>query len=232
MLPKISYPVFNLSLPISKKKITFRPMLVKEEKMLLLAKEGTSEVEIVDNVKAILQNCINEVLDLDELPLVEAEYIFLCLRSKSINNIVPVTVTDPYDSKIRHKVDIDLDEVTIQLSSKSPIIKLQDDIGIKLKYPTLSTLKNVDRRKSAEVVNLTALRECIDYVFDADTTYKMKDVPIDEANSFIESLQSKHVELIQEFFDDLPRLSLKIQFTDSKGNQNYKTLDTFYDFFQ
>lgn len=232
MLPKISYPVFNLNLPVSKKKITFRPMLVKEEKMLLLAKEGNSEVEIVDNVKAILQNCINENVDFDDLPLVEAEFIFLNLRAKSINNIVPVTVTDPYDSSIRHKVDIDLDQVTIKTSKKNPIIELQDGIGLKLKYPTLSTLKNVDRRKSVEVVNLTALRECIDYVYDSDTVYKMRDVPVDEANTFIESLQAKHIDMIQEFFDDLPKLNLKIEFVDSKGKQAFKTLDTFYDFFQ
>lgn len=232
MLPKISYPVFNLNLPLSKKKITFRPMLVKEEKMLLLAKEGNSEVEIVDNVKAILQNCINENIDFDDLPLVEAEFIFLNLRAKSINNIVPVTVTDPYDSSIRHKVDIDLDQVTIKTSKKNPIIELQDGIGLKLKYPTLSTLKNVDRRKSVEVVNLTALRECIDYVYDSDTVYKMRDVPVDEANTFIESLQAKHIDMIQEFFDDLPKLNLKIEFVDSKGKQAFKTLDTFYDFFQ
>lgn len=232
MLPKISYPVFNLNLPVSKKKITFRPMLVKEEKMLLLAKEGNSEVEIVDNVKAILQNCINENIDFDDLPLVEAEFIFLNLRAKSINNIVPVTVTDPYDSSIRHKVDIDLDQVTIKTSKKNPIIELQDGIGLKLKYPTLSTLKNVDRRKSVEVVNLTALRECIDYVYDSDTVYKMRDVPVDEANTFIESLQAKHIDMIQEFFDDLPKLNLKIEFVDSKGKQAFKTLDTFYDFFQ
>lgn len=232
MLPKISYPVFSLFLPISKKKITFRPMLVKEEKMLLLAKEGNSEVEIVENVKAILQNCINETLDFDDLPLVEAEFIFLNLRAKSINNIVPVTVADPYDSSIRHKVDIDLDQVTIKASAKSAVIELQDGVGLKLKYPTLNTLKNVDRRKSVEVVNLTALRECIDYVYDSDTVYRMRDVPVDEANTFIESLQARHVDMIQEFFDDLPRLNLKIEFTDSKGKQSFKTLDTFYDFFQ
>lgn len=232
MLPKISYPVFSLHLPVSKKKITFRPMLVKEEKMLLLAKEGNSEVEIVDNVKAILQNCINENIDFDDLPLVEAEFIFLNLRAKSINNIIPVTVTDPYDSSIRHKVDIDLDQVTIKTSKKNPVIELQDGVGLKLKYPTLNTLKNVDRRKSVEVVNLTALRECIDYVYDSDTVYKMRDVPVDEANTFIESLQAKHIDMIQEFFDDLPRLNLKIEFTDSKGKQSFKTLDTFYDFFQ
>lgn len=232
MLPKITYPVFSLNLPVSKKRITFRPMLVKEEKMLLLAKEGNSEVEIVDNIKAILQNCINENIDFDDLPLVEAEFIFLNLRAKSINNIIPVTVTDPYDSSIRHKVDIDLDNVTINVSKKNPVIELQDGVGLKLKYPTLNTLKNVDRRKSAEVVNLAALRECIDSVYDSETVYKMRDVPIDEANAFIENLQAKHIEMIQDFFDHLPKLNLKIEFVDSKGKKAFKTLDTFYDFFQ
>lgn len=232
MLPKINYPVFTLHLPVTNKKITFRPMLVKEEKILLLAKEGRSEVEIVENIKTILQNCIKEEIDFDDLPLVEAEYIFLNLRSKSINNIVPVTVSDPYDPSIRHKVDIDLDQVTITKSNKSNIIELQDGIGIKLKYPTLNTLKNVDRRKSAEVVNLTALRECIDCVFDSDNVYKMRDTPIDEANQFLDSLQAKHIDMISDFFDNLPKLNLKINFTDSKGQAATRTLETFYDFFQ
>lgn len=232
MLPKINYPVFTLFLPISNRKITFRPMLVKEEKILMLAKEGESELEIVENVKTILQNCIKEEIDFDDLPLVEAEFIFLNLRSKSVNNIVPVTIADTHDSSIRHKVDIDLDKVTISGNSKNRVIELQDGIGIKLKYPSLNTLKNVDRRKSLEEVNLTALRDCIDCVFDSENVYKMRDTPIEEANAFLDSLQAKHIEMIKDFFDDLPKLNLKVEFTDSKGNNATRTLETFYDFFQ
>lgn len=232
MLPKINYPVFTLNLPISNKRITFRPMLVKEEKILMLAKEGNSEVEIVENIKTIIQNCVKEEIDFDDLPLVEAEFIFLNLRSKSINNIVPVTVSDPHDPSIRHKVDIDLDQVTITSNNKNRVIDLQDGIGIKLKYPTLNTLKNVDRRKTIEVVNLTALRDCIDCVFDSENVYKFRDTPIEEANQFLDSLQAKHIEMISDFFDNLPKLNLKIDFVDSKGQDATRTLETFYDFFQ
>lgn len=232
MLPKINYPVFTLNLPISNKRITFRPMLVKEEKILMLAKEGNSEVEIVENIKTIIQNCVKEEIDFDDLPLVEAEFIFLNLRSKSINNIVPVTISDPHDPSIRHKVDIDLDQVTITSNNKSRVIDLQDGIGIKLKYPTLNTLKNVDRRKTIEVVNLTALRDCIDCVFDSENVYKFRDTPIEEANQFLDSLQAKHIEMISDFFDNLPKLNLKIDFVDSKGQDATRTLETFYDFFQ
>lgn len=232
MLPKITHPIFTLNLPVSNTKITYRPMLVKEEKILLIAKEGNSQTEIIENVKAIIQNCVYEKLDFDYLPLVEAEYIFLNLRSKSINNIVPVTVTDPYDRSIKHKIDIDLDEVTISQKKNSNTIKIQDDIGIKLKLPTLNTIKNINQKEQKNNVNLQALKECIDCIYDSESVYKVKDIPSEEMDVFLENLSVKHVEMIKDYFDDLPRLNLNIEFIDSKGEKSTRTLDTFYDFFQ
>jgi len=232
MLPKIKHPVFSLDLPISKKKIKFRPMLVKEEKMLLLAKDGNSDTEILDNFKAVIQNCVQEKLDIDNLPLVEVEYIFLNLRSKSINNIISVRITDPYDPNIKHKVDIDLDDVSIKTSSIKDVIKLQDDIGIKLKVPTITTLRRLDQSTNEQDISLNTLKDCIDCVFDSETTYRIKDMPEDEVDAFIDSLSASHVKMIKEFFDNLPRLNLEVVFTDSKGKENKRTLDTFYDFFQ
>lgn len=234
MLPKITHPIFTLDLPISKKRISYRPMLVKEEKMLLLAKESNTEPEIIENFKAVLQNCVKEPLDFDEMPLVEVEFIFLNIRSKSVNNIIPVNVTDPHNPSIKHKVEIDLDEVTIKNNNTSGIVELQDGISLKLKVPTLATLKNISRSQyeNIEAFNIQTLKECMDCIYDSENLYKIKDTPPNEVDAFIDSLTAKHLEGIKKFFDNIPKLNIEVNFTDSKGVPSTRTLDTFYDFFQ
>ena len=118
MLPQITHPTFELFLPISKITIKYRPMLVKEEKMLLLSKEGNDDSMIVENIKNVLQNCCFNKLNFKKLPLAEVEFLFLNIRSKSIHNIISVRVTDRYNPQIKHSVDVDLDEVTIKFDGE------------------------------------------------------------------------------------------------------------------
>jgi hypothetical protein len=231
MLPKIKHPTFTLELPISKKKIKFRPMLVKEEKILLMAKEGNSDTEILENLKAIIQNCVYEKLDLDNMPLVEVEYIFLNLRSKSINNIISVRVTDPYDRNIVHEVDVDLDNVKIKQKEIDTIIKIQDSVGMKMKLPTLNTLKRIDKAINMDDINLITLKDSIDTIFDSENSYRAADIPEEELNAFLDNLSTKHIDMLKNFFDNLPKLDLRIEYIDSRGNTSYRTLDTFHDFF-
>jgi hypothetical protein len=114
----------------------------------------------------------------------------------------------------------------------SNVIKLQDDIGVKLKVPTLTSLKRLDKHKNMEELSLATLKECIEAIFDSETTYNLRDIPTAEIDVFIDGLSTKHVEMLKEFFDDLPRLDLQVEYTNTQGKNKTVTLDTFADFFQ
>lgn len=231
MLPTIQHPVFTLELPLSKKKIRYRPILVKEEKMLLIAKESGNKDDIIENVKAVLTNCVQEKLDFDTLPLLEAEYIFLHLRSKSISDVIRMKIVDEYDSKIKHDVEFSTDEIEIIINPKNEKkILLDNNLGVIMKYPSFNSLKKLTNEHDESDFYGT-LMGSIDSVFDKESVYKFADASEDEKVAFIDSLSVTHLEKIKDFFVTLPKMHKKIEYMNSKGEQSELVLDTFYDFF-
>jgi len=230
-LPKIEHPTFTLFLPISERKISFRPMLVKEEKILLLAKESNDDGTIVENIKNVIQNCVYDKLDFDDLPLAEVEFIFLNIRAKSINNIITVNVTDRYVPNKKHQLDVDLEEVTIRFNKElNPTINLEENLGIVLKYPTINLIKSLATNPE-EDPGIITFKNCLLSVFDSENVYKIKDVSEKEVDMFIDNLSPKHLEKIKEFFDNVPKLHFEIKFLNSKNQPDSVVLDTFRDFF-
>lgn len=231
MLPTIQHPVFTLELPLSKKKIRYRPILVKEEKMLLIAKESGNYDDIIENVRAVISNCVQDKLDFDTLPLLEAEYIFLHLRAKSISDVIRMKIVDEYNPKIKHDVEFSVDEIEVIIDPKNEKkIPLDKDLGVIMKYPSYNSLKKIKlMNESSDFYE--SLIGSIDTVYDSDSVYKFADASNEERIAFIDSLSVSHLEKIKDFFITLPKMHKKIEYLNSKGEQSELVLDTFYDFF-
>lgn len=230
MLPQINHPTFELDLPVSKIKVKYRPMLVREEKILLLSKEGGDDSMIVENLKNVLQNCCFTKLNFNTLSLAEVEYLFLNIRSKSINNIMSVKVTDRYNNQIKHNIDVDLDEVIIKHNPEiNNTIMLEDTIGITMKYPTIDSVKRIN--KSEEDIGIATFKECLMSIFDNENVYKKENIPEKEIDEFIDNLSPKHIKKLEDFFNNVPKLHLEVKFINSRKENDSVVLDTFRDFF-
>lgn len=220
-----------LELPLSKTKVRYRPILVKEEKMLLIAKESGEYDDIIENVKAVISNCVLDKLDFNTTSLVEVEYLFLHLRSKSIGEVIRLKVVDEFDKKIKHDVEFSIDEIEIiQNPKNNKNIKLDEKLGLIMSYPSFNTLKKSNfAGESSDFY--TSLMNSIDSVYDADTVYKFSDATEAERVAFIDSLSTQHLEKIKDFFITLPRMHKKIEYINSRGGQSELVLESFYDFF-
>lgn len=227
MLPSINHPIFVLELPLSKTKIRYRPILVKEEKMLLVAKESGIFEEVIENVKAVVTNCVLDKIDFNSIPLVEVEYIFLHLRSKSIGDIIRLKVVDEFDKNIKHDVEFSIDEIEIIVDPKnSKKIRLDENLGLIMKYPVFNSITSGE-----ESDFYTSLMNSIESVYDQETVYKFADASSSERVAFIDSLSVQHLEKIKEFFITLPKMHKRIEYINSRGSKSELVLESFYDFF-
>lgn len=231
-LPKIDKPLFEMLVPSQKKQVKFRPFVVKEEKILLIAQQSGQEKDMVRAIKQILANCVqDEKFSVDDLTTFDLEYLFLKLRAKSVNNVIEVSYRDIEDDKV-YDFNIDLDEVEMLEQGKvDNNIKITDKVGVVMKYPSIDIVENVpDDLPPAELVEYL-VRSCIDVIYDEDAVYPAKDCTEEELTDFIESLDIETFVKIREFFDNLPRMYYKIEYTNSLGNKREIELTTLSDFF-
>ena len=230
-LPKIDQPIFDMTIPSTGKKITFRPFLVKEEKILLIAQQSGNDTEIIRAIKQILNNCIQEDLDIDSLAIFDLEYMFLKLRSKSVNNVVKLSYRDNEDDEI-YNFELDLDTIEIQMPENvSSKIEITENVGMTMKYPDASI---TDRMKDFEnEVDLMTffIVNCIDTIYDEDNVYIAAEFSEKEITEFLDGLDVKTFEKIREFFEDIPRLYHKIQYKNSMGSERSIELTSLKDFF-
>lgn len=230
-LPKIDQPLFDMTIPSTKKKITFRPFLVKEEKILLVAQQSGNDSEIIRAIKQILNRCVQEDLDLDSLAIFDLEYMFLKLRSKSVNNVVKLSYRDTEDGEV-YNFELDLDTIEVQMPEKiNSKIEINETVGMTMKYPTASItdrMKNFDN----EVDLMTFfIVNCIDTIYDDDNVYVAADFSEEEITEFLDGLDVKSFEKIREFFESIPRLYHKIEYTNSIESKRSIELSSLKDFF-
>jgi hypothetical protein len=230
-LPKIDQPIFDMTIPSNEKKITFRPFLVKEEKILLIAQQSGNDTEIIRAIKQILNNCIQEDLDIDGLAIFDLEYMFLKLRSKSVNNVVKLSYRDNEDDQI-YNFELDLDTIEIQMpETVSSKIEITKNVGMMMKYPDASI---TDRMKDFEnEIDLMTffIVNCIDTIYDEDTVYVASEFSDNEISEFLDGLDVKTFEKIREFFENIPRLYHKIEYKNSAGSERSIELTSLKDFF-
>lgn len=233
MLPKIDYPTFTDILPSTGEKITFRPFLVKEEKILLLAQQSNEVEDSIRAMSQIIGNCVLSKINIDDLPIFDIEYLFLKLRAKSVNNIVELKYKDNEDNKV-YDFALDLDDIKV---TKDPAnnknIQITDTIGIVMKYPNFKMMMKFtefDENDPDEVLEVVS--ECIDSIYNDDSVYKASEHTTEEMKEFLSSLSLQQMEKIYDFFQSLPKIEHTINYINSLGNNRSITLEGVNDFFQ
>ncbi len=218
-LPRVASPTYELKIPSTGQKVSFRPFLVKEEKTLLMAMESGDNTSMTNAMKDIISSCTEGSVNIKDLAPFDLEYFFLQLRGRSIGEIIEVKSPRPPNftncCKEAEEEDvcdlsINIDEIKVDTSKIKPSdIEVTKDIGVKMKYPSMESVQKYniegDTMKSEDIFKL--IIDCVDYIWDGDDIFKAKDHTKKELNEFIDSLSSGQFEKIRDFFESMPRLS-------------------------
>jgi hypothetical protein len=230
-LPKIDYPLYNITIPSLKKIYKFRPFLVKEEKMLLMAKESKNQNDIFSAIKQVVTNCSVDNLDLNKLPLYDLEYIFLKLRSFSVDNIIKISYKDLEDDKVYDFV-VDLNEVEIVEEKKTDnTIPITETSGIIMRFPPASIYDDEEFLNLEKDQMFELIIKCMDKIYDGDTMYNINEYKKPEIEEFLENLNIKTFEAIQNFLISTPKLQKILKYKNSFGNEREIRLESLNDFF-
>ena len=238
-LPTIETPTYELKLPSSNKKVKYRPFLVKEEKILIIALESKNQNEITNAVTDVLKKCIlTKGVDVDNLPTFDIEFLFLNIRSKSIGEDIKLTVTCPDDNTTKVPVTIYVDEIkVIKPRGHTKDIKLDDTMTLRMKYPSLSQFisNNFDTEDEAEALvdkTFNVVADCMDTVFTEEDAWDAKDYTPDERIDFVNQLNSKQYKAVEKFFATMPKLSHKIEVVNPNTKEKSSiVLEGLADFF-
>ena len=238
-LPTITTPTYELSLPSTGKKIKYRPFLVKEEKILILALETRDQNQITNAVKDVLKKCvITRGIRIDDLPTFDIEYLFLNIRAKSIGEDINMIVTCPDDRKTEVDVTVYVDEIKV-IKSKEHVkdITLDKDMTLRMKYPSLNQFieTNFDTEEESQTTvdkTFQLIADCMDTVYTKEDAWDSKDYSPNERLEFIEQLSSKQFKQVEKFFATMPKLSHTIEVTNPNTKKKSKiVLEGLADFF-
>lgn len=225
-LPILEVPTYELKLPSTGKKIKYRSFLVKEEKILMIANE-TGEIE--DQKRAIGQiiaNCSFGELDYKDMPTFDVEYLFLNIRSKSVGESVDISVLCPDDKKTRTDININISDIKCDKPKKNAnIIKLNNTVGLVMKYPTMDIREDLDD-------GFKVIVKCIESVYDEETIYSLDDFSKEEVSNFIDSMSSAQLEMVSDFFDNIPKVYKDVEVINPKTKVKSKVrlegMETFF----
>jgi hypothetical protein len=214
-LPMYKYPTYTLEMPVTKKKIKYRPFLVRDEKNLLLAQQSEEEINMLDTLKGVITNCIiDKNVNIDELPIFDIEYIFSQLRVKSVGENVELIFTcQNTECKEKTKLSFKIDPKLVIPEGHTNKLELFDDVGVVMKYANTSMLKDIQQMDLSDpdaIVSLIA--KSIDYIYDAESVHHAKDEKFEDLVKFVESLPRNATEKIKKFFETTPKLQQKVEF--------------------
>lgn len=230
-LPKLDYPIFSIEVPSIKKSLKFRPFLVKEEKLLLMAKESEQSSDILTAIKQVINNCLIDSFDVNKLAIFDLEIIFLKLRAASVDNIIKVTYKD-YEDENNYDFEIDLNDVKVtEAGVSNNIVKITDSIAIQMKYPPASLYDDKEFLSLEKDQMFHFIGKCIDKIFSDDSVYETKDCTNEEIEEFLDSLPVKTFDEINKFLVESPKLSYTINYKNSLGNDRVIELSSLNDFF-
>ena len=217
-LPKLNTPTYSLVLPSTGEEVKFRPFLVKEQKLLMLAQESENNKEMLDTVVKIVSSCTFNKVDPTHSPLFDIEYVFLKLRAKSVGENVEVTLLCPDDEETYTTKKINLDEIEIEVDeSHSNEIQLTEQIKLIMKYPQMSDMNQINTQDNSQInLEFSVLKHCILEVQDGDTSYQKVDISDKDLEEFIDSFDTEQFEKIMTFFETMPKLREKVEVTNPK----------------
>jgi len=234
-LPKLTTPTYELEIPSTDEKIKFRPFLVKEEKILMMAMESKASADITQAVKDIVQECTFNKVKIDDMPMFDVEYIFLQIRSKSVGEVSKLKLLCPDDEKTYADVELDLNEVKVQVGDNhTNKINLGNGMGMIMKYPTIDSfsetgIKDINPGNMLEVISTCILQI---YEEEGKKVYDTKDQTKKEVTDWIEQLNTKQFKDVQNFFETMPKLKHEITIKNPKTKKESKiTLAGLNDFF-
>ena len=236
-LPIIETPRYELTLPSQDIKVQYRPFLVKEEKILLMAMESKDNNEIITATKEIINACTFEQLDVDKLPMFDVEYLLLQIRAKSVGEISKFKVICPDDKQTATDVELDLSKIEVQVDDEHTnkvVVDEKRNLGIVLNYPSLEITKaGFDVNKTDVDTMFNVITSCIDHIFEGEKTYPAKDSTKEELKLFLEELPQSTFLNIRKFFDTMPQLRHEVEVNNPKTNVKSKVIfKGLQDFFQ
>ncbi len=220
-LPKIATPTYELVLPSTDQTIQYRPFLVKEEKLLVLALESEDNKQITTAIKSVLKNCVQtKGIKVEQLPTFDIEFLFLNIRGKSVGEELEVNIVCPDDGTTQVTVDINLDDIQVQKNEEhNKQIKLDDNLMMEMKYPSLDQFikNNFDfNEKNQMDQSFQLIASCIDKIYTEEEVWATADCTKKEVNDFLEQMNSSQFKQIETFFETMPKLSHTISVTNPK----------------
>jgi hypothetical protein len=242
MLPKIDVPIYSVNLISTGKPVRFRPFLVKEQKLFLMAAESEDQKETIEVIRQVLKNCILDEIDINNIPTFDLEFLFMNLRARSVEEVVDLkykcnnNVKDEAgeEKKCTGSVSFKLNLLEVE-PTKNPDhsnkIQITENLGLCLKYPTFEMIQKYENLNEEEIMT-KILVDCVDYIYDKDNVYYAKDTTKEELEEFIDNLQQKDLEKIKQFFDTMPELKKDVHFNCPKcGYEEDITIKGLQNFF-
>ena len=220
-LPKINTPEYKLNIPSTDEEINYRPFLVKEEKLLLIAQETGDERAQYRAIQNLIKSCVKEDLAVDKLPMFDLEYIFLNIRAKSVGEIAKLNLTCPDDEKTKVDYELDLTKVNVQMDEKhSPRIQLTDKIGVLMSYPTMDLIEQYAVTGTENAANqlFKMVSNCIYQIWEGEEVHEVQDYGEKEIMEFLDSLNHEQFEKLNSFFETMPTLKHDITITNPNTN--------------
>ena len=234
-LPKLEVPIYELTVPSTDEKIKYRPFLIKEEKILLIAMESGENEDVIQAVKQIVSECTFNKLKLGSMPMFDVEYIFLQIRSKSVGEVSKLKVLCQDDGETYANVEVDLTEIEVQVNDDhTNKIELTDEMGVIMKYPTIDSFSTAGISDITADNMLDVIVTCIDKIYDkkGEDVYDSKDSSQKELMDFVEGMNTQQFQDVQAFFDSMPKLRHEITVVNPKTKvENVVALSGLNDFF-
>ena len=216
-LPKLKTSEYTLTLPSTQEEIKFRPFLVREQKILMIAQESEEDNQIADAMGRLVSDCTFGAVDGNVNPMFDLEYVFLQMRGKSVGNEVKLSLVCPDDDETKVDVDIDLSKVDVQMNLEhSQNIKITDEISINFRYPRLKDIENISAEKGDFEQSIDMILSCIASVQNHDELIHRIDMTKDEIMEFIDSMNSDQMESVMQFFDTMPKLRHVVEVKNPK----------------
>ena len=235
-LPKLSTPTYELELPSTDEKIKYRPFLVKEEKILMMAMENGESSAITQAVKDIVSECTFGKTNISKLPMFDTEYLFLNIRAKSVGEISKLKILCPDDKETYADIEVDLTKVQVQVDEEhTNKIEFTDSMGMIMTYPTIDSFKNTGIANITAANMLEVIGSCILQIYEdkGEKVYDPKDQTKKELEEFLEQLNTQQFKSVQKFFDTMPKLKHEIEVKNPKTKKKSKvTLNGLNDFFE
>jgi len=216
-LPKLETPTYRLTLPSTGEEIKYRPFLVREQKVLLIAQQSEKDQEIADAIGELVRACTFDRIDTNNAPMFDVEYIFLQLRSKSVGEKVELTLTCPDDEETKVPIEVDLNDVQIQVSNEhTNELSLSDTIKMIMKYPVLGDMKGIPKSANQVQQVFHILTNCVKEIHFDEQVFNRVDISEKEINDFIDQMTTEQFSLVMNFFDTMPKLRHVISIKNPK----------------